>query len=92
MRNLSQDDFAAGTRYDVAQDGADVPLELVAVEPLAGSDREGGAFRLELSGPADPVLPQAIYALRGLDGRSDEIFIVPIARDSAGTRYEAIFY
>jgi hypothetical protein len=39
----------------------------------------------------DPILPQAIYAFRN-GGVTLEIFVVPIARDQDGTRYEAIFF
>ena len=94
MRILAWDDFAdaVGTAFAVEAGGARHLLTLAAAEPLADSGREGGAFRLEFRGPADPILPQATYAFAGGDGDPLEIFIVPIARDENGTRYEAIFY
>jgi hypothetical protein len=48
------------------------------------------AFRLGWRGPAEPVLPQAIYRLER-EGESWDMFIVPIAQDDRGTQYEAIF-
>jgi hypothetical protein len=92
MRNLAFADFRVGGRYDADLNGIAQPLELIAAEPLAGSDREGGAFRLEFRGPFEPILEQATYSLRGPDGESDDIFLVPIGREREGTRYEAVFF
>jgi hypothetical protein len=93
MRNLTSDDFAGrtGTAYDVTFGEAAVPLMLDEVELLPDAGREGGSFRLIFSGPADPVLPQAIYPFRSGE-EAVEIFIVPIARDDKATRYEAVFF
>lgn len=68
-----------------------LPMTLSVVEPLPGSARDGGGFRLEFRGPADPLLAQATMAVRGPTGTRD-IFMVPIARDAEGVRYEAVFY
>ncbi|HEV2745792.1 MAG TPA: hypothetical protein VGW34_00660 [Allosphingosinicella sp.] len=88
---LGIQDFSGsvGEAFEVAT-VAGLRLVLEGVEPLGHSPRPGGAFSLLFRGPADPVLPQAIYELSG-GGESHEIFIVPIARDSAGTQYQAIF-
>ncbi|NIJ21940.1 hypothetical protein FHS95_003651 [Sphingomonas naasensis] len=91
MTALSLSDFTAGAVYDVAAGDAVFPLTLDRVQALADSGREGGAFRLEFVGPDAPVLPQAIYRFAGA-GDAHEIFIVPIARDAGGVRYEAVFY
>ena len=80
-----------GESFDVEAEGAAaVPLRLEQATALPQSYREEGAFRLEWSGPADPLLPQGIYAFQS-GGEKFEMFIVPIARDSGGSRYEAIF-
>jgi hypothetical protein len=94
MQILTIDDFSGktGTVYDVLVNGEAFPMTLAASQPLPDSGREGGCFRLEFRGPMDPVLPQAIYPFRGQGGEPVEIFIVPIARDPDGTRYEAIFF
>lgn len=86
------DDFAAnvGERYELASADGDLPLTLEEARPLGHSARPGGAFALTFLGPADPVLPQAIYRLSRGDEAHD-IFIVPITQDASGTRYEAIF-
>ena len=91
MSGLRLVDFVTGTVYDVRAADAIYPLTLDKGQELSDSGREGGSFRLEFLGPADPVLPQATYRFAG-EGTDHDIFIVPIARDAGGVRYEAVFY
>jgi hypothetical protein len=84
-------DFVTGTVYDVAAGDAAYPLALDKSQALSDSGRDGGSFRLEFLGPAEPVLPQAIYRF-GKDETAHDIFIVPVAREAGGIRYEAVFY
>ena len=79
----------AGAIYDLVGTGVSLTLAQVEELPVAHG-RDGGAFRLEFTGPADPMLPQAIYAVAS-DGVEHDIFLVPIARDQGETRYEAVF-
>ena len=92
MRELKLKDFEGrtGTTYEVTSPDGTFPLTLSDVTALQNGVRED-AFRLLFTGPADPVLPQAIYPFRQ-DGEEDHIFIVPIGRTAAGVEYEAIFY
>ncbi|HEY0149801.1 MAG TPA: hypothetical protein VGB70_12470 [Allosphingosinicella sp.] len=87
---LQASDFAAGDRFNLGPEGEPFVLTVIAVQELPRAAREGGAFRLELSGPVEPILAQATYRFQG-ERRSDDIFIVPIGSDEHGTRYEAIF-
>ena len=48
-------------------------------------------FSMYFLGPPSPVLPQAIYVLRGDTVTFDGLFIVPIGKDGEGTEYEAVF-
>jgi hypothetical protein len=48
-------------------------------------------FTLVFRGPAEPLLAQRIYRFEHASLEPMEIFIVPIARDQAGTSYEAVF-
>jgi len=92
-RTLTLDDFAPhqGKPFSVeAQNGA-IQLLLAEAQELPGSVRDGGAFRLEFHGPAQPSLAQGTYRFL-LSGRPSEIFIVPIGRIGDKLRYEAIFY
>ena len=93
MNMLTLDQFAdsVGETYEVAVGDATVPLRLEEAAASAWADtRQGGAFRLEWSGPADAMLPQATYLIRH-GGRELAIMIVPIARSGDEIRYEAIF-
>ena len=90
MEDLTAADFAVGDVYEIVFVDGTLVLTVDAVEPIPHAPRKAGGFRLELLGPANPLLPQAIYPL-SRDGAVREMFIVPIAQDSSGTRYEAIF-
>jgi hypothetical protein len=92
MRVLSLEDFQgrAGERFTVDHDGAKIALVLTRVVPLPQSARDGEPFRLDWSGPAEPLLPQGIYLFSGTD-QPFEMFIVPVGVDAEGARYEAIF-
>ncbi|TGX53391.1 hypothetical protein E5A73_11125 [Sphingomonas gei] len=91
MTALRFSHFIAGTVYTVSSGDQAWPLALDKVQPLSDSGREGGSFRLEFLGPADPVLPQATYSFSNSDATQD-IFIVPVGREGGGIRYEAVFY
>jgi hypothetical protein len=93
MAALSLEDFSSGVgeRYEMDVAGTTYPAELVKAEPLSDSGREGGSFRLEFRGPADPPFRQGVFTFRR-NGEGHEIFVVAIARDEAGTRYEAVFF
>lgn len=92
MRDLSLDDFSSSIGSDFVIEFIDgsLTLKLSEAQALARGVRAGGAFRLAWIGPSSPVLQQAIYAMRHGD-ETHEIFIVPIASDSGGTTYEALF-
>lgn len=92
-RLLTAEDFrpCLDQTFEVSVGQTCLPMTLRAVEPLNGSSREGGGFRLEFEGPPAPVLAQAVMRVSGPDAAHD-IFMVPIARDAGGARYEAIFY
>jgi len=93
MQQLRWSDFAGseGAVYQVDVDGGELALKLEAAVELPPSGRAEGSFRLEFRGPAEPIIPQAIYRFRR-GGESAEIFIVPVGQDASGTLYEAVFY
>ncbi len=91
MNALRLSDFSVGTIYTVSACDQACPLALDKAQSLSDSGREGGSFRLEFVGPGEPVLPQATYSLTSGEATQD-IFIVPVGRDAAGVRYEAVFY
>jgi hypothetical protein len=96
---LTHDDFSRclGERFQLTQDGdapASLELELLRVDAMPVRDRVRRArtpFSLILVGPGEPVLPQQIYRLQNATLGPLDIFLVPIARDERGVRYEAVF-
>jgi hypothetical protein len=77
-----------------------VPLRLESVRsyesrqrPRSRAERTKGRdpFAVYFRGPRSPILPQAIYTLRGDAVSFDQIFIVPVGQNGEGTEYEAIF-
>lgn len=88
-----------GTSFRIElANGAAVSLRLDQVQAYASGERPrsqaGGAgrrdpFALQFLGPRSPILPQAIYTLRG-DAELD-LFIVPVGQTSVATQYEAVF-
>jgi len=80
-----------GKSFEIATDFGVQALGLIGAQELPHSPREGGGFKLEFSGPAEPRLPQAIYAF-SIDGALHDIFIVPVGLKDGGIRYEAIFF
>jgi len=92
-RPLTIDDFSrrVGKAIEAEAGGQRVVLVVRAVQDLPSSGREGGSFRLEMTGPPNPMLGQGIFPF--LIGRERfDIFIVPLSRDQSGVLYEAIFY
>lgn len=70
-------------------------LELTLTEASPGPWQPEGeaafAFELMFRGPADPMLPQAIYRLTHPELGPLDIFIVPLERTGEGTTYQAVF-
>lgn len=98
---LTHGDFerCLGERFRLTPDGEGdasgaLDLELLRVDPAPVRDRVRRTrtpFSLILVGPGEPVLPQKIYRLESATLGLLEIFLVPIARDERGIRYEAVF-
>lgn len=80
-----------GKDFHVAAGDHRLTFHLETAQDLPGSPRPGGAFRLEFVGPVEPMFEQGILPFE-IDGERFEIFVVPIARDANGTRYEAVFF
>jgi hypothetical protein len=73
-----------------------VDVELLEVDEVgAGSgappQTARAPFSIVFRGPRDPVLPQRIYRLEHDELGTVDLFLVPIGRDDAGVRYEAVF-
>ncbi len=77
--------------FRVQFDDAAVSITLDEAKRLGAGEREGGAFSLLFSGPAEPLLSQGIYQLSDAAGQVMELFLVPVGQDGDACRYEAVF-
>jgi hypothetical protein len=98
LQHLTVATFAplVGDRFTLrAGEDVALELELVDVNDLVGSEGPPAGrrapFSIHFRGPAEPLLPQAIRPLEHHDLGRLEIFLVPLAQDANGTRYEAVF-
>lgn len=71
--------------------GASGPLDLELISASALGESSGRPFSIMFRGPGDVVLPRRIYRLENAGMGAFKVFLVPIGRDEAGMRYEAVF-
>jgi hypothetical protein len=93
IESLSQESFAENlnTKFRLAVESREsLEFELIEVTPgvqLEGAERFSLIFRNGL----DYQLPQGIYHFEHKRLGALDIFLVPIAREADGFRYEAVF-
>ncbi len=71
-----------------------VELKLTEVKGYLSKENEQGGmerFSAFFTGPKDLRLPQGTYRLEHSAMGTFDIFLVPIAEDAQGLRYEAVF-
>jgi hypothetical protein len=81
------------TKFRVASEQP-IELELTEVKGyLSKAHEQSGMERFSafFNGPREPFLPQRVYALEHDQMGAFELFLVPLARDENGVRYEAVF-
>lgn len=92
--DLKPDDFRAlAAPLTIDQPGGGAPIELAveSVDALPSHRMRAEPFSLVLRGPPAPLLAQATYRVQHPRHGVLELFLVPIARDAGGTRYEVTF-
>src|SRR6267143_5081721 len=95
--SLTQEEFSRhlNTKFRVQLgDGPQIDLELVEVKGYLtkpGEQTGMERFSAYFKGPSEPYLAQNTYSLQHDRMGRFEIFIVPIARDEQGVRYEAVY-
>lgn len=73
-------------------DAPPVELELSGViRARSGESSEYESFSLVFRGPRDPTLPQRIYRIEHDRIGAFDLFLVPIACEADGMKYEAVF-
>lgn len=93
LEGVTIDDFAGRVGERFRLDAGERALELVLEEcaRLGEPALERVPFSLLFRGPREPVLAQRIYPLVHDELGRFELFLVPVAQDDDGTRYEAVF-
>jgi hypothetical protein len=95
--DLTEEEFSkhVNTKFRVGVDeDTSVELELTEVKGYLSQQREQTGmerFSLYFNGPAEPFLPQKLYPFAHDQMGEFEIFIVPIAQNEQGFRYESVF-
>ena len=94
--SLTEKEFSqhVGTKFHVKAEQREIELELVEVKGYVSQEIEQGGmerFSVFFAGPGDPFLPQKVYRLEHERMGEFELFLVPIAGDEKGYRYEAVF-
>ena len=80
-----------GQEFRIEVDPATIVVTTLTSATAHGQGQVAAGFSLVFTGPVEPVLPQRTYRLRHDELNDLDIFIVPIGRDDAGVRYEAVF-
>ena len=94
--SLTEKEFSqhVNTKFRAKLDQQQIELALVEVKGYAASANEQSGmerFSVFFTGPADLRLPQGIYPVEHAAMGTFDIFLVPIAQDDQGFRYEAVF-
>lgn len=93
MIDLTVDQFRhhLGESFRLHADAGVFEVKLTECERLGEPAVERVPFSLIFLGPREPVLAQRIYRVEHDRLGELYIFLVPIAQDAEGTRYEAVF-
>ena len=94
--SLTEKEFSqhVGTKFQVKALQPEIELELIEVKGYTSQEIEQGGmerFSVFFAGPGDELLPQKVYRLEHERMGEFEIFLVPVAGDEKGYRYEAVF-
>jgi len=94
--NLTEEEFSKhqGTKFHTRLDARETDLDLKEVKryPAATTEQSGmERFSVFFTGPRDPFLPQGSYQMSHESMGRFELFLVPVAGDEQGFRYEAVF-
>jgi hypothetical protein len=94
---LTENEFSkhVNTKFRVDLDDENsVDFELTEVKGYVSKHQEQSGmerFSIYFQGPAEPHLPQKLYLFHHAEMGSFEMFLVPIAKNDGGFRYESVF-
>jgi hypothetical protein len=94
--SLTEDAFSKelNTKFRVSPGDGAIDLELVEVKSYLSKQKEHEEmerFSAYFQGPVEPHLPQGLYKFQHEQMGEFDLFIVPVAKNDAGFRYEAVF-
>jgi hypothetical protein len=79
------------TTFTLRLDDRSVELQLSQVTRPRSAQPKFETFSLIFSGSCEPALPQQIFRLQHERLGAFDLFLVPIAREPDGMKYEAVF-
>lgn len=96
MAELTEREFSKhlNSKFNLAINDRNLQLELVEVKAYRPGEHEQQGmerFSAVFNGPGDAMLPQQVYQLSHEQMGEFDIFLVPIAGNQSGYRYEAVF-
>jgi hypothetical protein len=95
--SLTEAEFSkhVNTDFRIDLDGENgVDLQLTEVKGYMSKHNEQTGmerFSIYFQGPAEPSLAQQLYAFQHSEMGEFEMFLVPIAKNESGFRYESVF-
>jgi hypothetical protein len=95
-RETFSDHVGSGFTLGAAGEGSEgmtLPVHLTSADAVGNGPADGGRapFSLMFSGPPEPIVPQGIYRLSHPELGALDLFLVPLAPDEDGARYQAVF-
>ncbi len=91
IERLTRQDFSELATLRLAGPAGPMTLEVVQTRELPPTSPRPNPFAVLLQGPAEPLLPQGIYALQHPVQGTLDLFMVPVGRGPKGIQYEVIF-
>ena len=94
--SLTEEEFSqySGDKFRLKLNQQEIELELAEVKgyPFGPNEQSGlERFSVFFSGPAEARLAQGLYPLQHESMGEFEVFLVPVAQNDQGFRYEAVF-
>lgn len=93
LTKMTAEDFRAyqDQEFLISSIDPQLALTLVEVREMGQGSREGGAYSVLFQSDLEEALPQMIYRVTHADIGENDIFLVPVAKQTAGVQYEAVF-
>lgn len=94
LRSIQDFAGAANQEFEISMGESAMSVTLIEVSPLKAQNFPGmlrAPFSLLFKSQSPVILPQRIYRMSNATIGSQDIFLVPVARDGAAIVYQAVF-